>query len=196
MIIEAFIKSEGLKSKIPDEYFVKLTGGLGSKKIWHLLNNLCDGKKSYLELGAFMGASLMASMYENNLDAYTIDNWCLKPIKNHFLQNTKQLKFRLFEQDAFTVNLSQIKPIDVYFCDGEHTYEAQYKGLQYFLPVMKDEFVFVVDDWNNEPVRRGTEDAIADMNLKVLEFEERRNRLMKDKDGWWCGIAAYKLSKI
>jgi hypothetical protein len=196
-IKQAFEDAENLKSKIPSEYINKLTG-LASPKVWHLLNNLCAQSENYLEIGTYMGSSLMAALYGNgHVSATAVDNFCMKPhTRGHFFNNTKDFKFTFIEQDCFTINPAIfVKPIDLYFYDGRHDYGDQYKAISHFLPAMKSEFVYVCDDWNNSPVREGTFKAIEDSNLEVVEMEERKNSLMKDTAGWWCGIVVFQLTK-
>lgn len=194
-IKSAFDRAERLESKIPRDYIDKLTG-LSSPKVWHLLNNLCAEADGYLEIGTYMGSSLMAALYGNNVSATAVDNFCMKPkTRGHFFQNTKSLTFRFIEKDCFEINPSIISPIDLYFYDGRHTYDDQYKAVVHFLPAMTQEFVYVCDDWNNQPVREGTFAAIKDTNLEILEFHERKDSTMKNKDEWWCGIACIKLRK-
>ncbi len=48
------------------------------------------------------------------------------------------------------------KPIDLYFFDGCHSVDAQYKAVSYFLPAMAKEFIMVIDDWDMNKVRVGT----------------------------------------
>ena len=196
-ITNAIKDGNDLKSKIPAEYFAKLTGGLGSPKVWHTLNNLCAQSDTYLEVGTYMGASLMAALYGNKVDAFAIDNFCMKSYtRPHFFQNVKGLDFTFIEKDCFKVELSEItKPIELYFFDGEHSEDSQYKALAHFLPIMKKEFVYVCDDWTNTPVRKGTLNAIKDFNLTVKEVEIRGVGKLKDVSGWWCGIAIFKLVK-
>lgn len=193
---EAFKQAEKHQSKLTPEYISTLNG-LSSPKIWHLLNILCSESDTYLEIGTYMGSSLMAALYQNShVNAVAVDNFCLKPkTRGHFLHNTKDLKFTFFEQDCFSIDPGKLPKFSLYFFDGEHSYESQKKAITHFLPAMKDEFIYIVDDWNNEPVRNGTLDAIDECGLDILELEERRNRLMKDVAGWWCGIAAFKLKK-
>jgi hypothetical protein len=194
-IQSAFERAERFESKIPRAYIDKLTG-LSSPKIWHLLNNLCAQADGYLEIGTYMGSSLMAALYENNVSATAVDNFCMKPkTRDHFFQNTKHLSFRFIEKDCFEINPATISATDLYFYDGGHTYDDQYKAVVHFLPAMTSEFVYVCDDWNNQPVREATFAAIKDTNLEILEFHERKYTAMKDKDGWWCGIAVIKLKK-
>jgi predicted O-methyltransferase YrrM len=192
-IKEALERAENLQSKIPEEYISKLTG-LSSPKIWHLLNNLAAMSDSYLEIGTYMGSSLMAALYENQVEAVAIDNFCMKPkTRGHFFQNVKYLNFKFIEADCFEVQFVD-RSFQLYFYDGGHTYNDQYRALVHFLHAMQTEFVYVCDDWNNGPVREGTFAAIKDCDLEILEFHERRCE-MKDKNEWWCGIAIFKFRK-
>jgi hypothetical protein len=195
-IKEAFERAENLQSKIPAEYIPKLTG-LSSPKIWHLLNNLAAQADNYLEIGTYMGSSLMAALYGNSVSAVAVDNFCMKPkTRGHFFKNVKDLKFKFIEKDCFTIDPNELEPIDLYFYDGEHSRDSQYKAIVHFLPAMKQEFIYVCDDWNNSPVREGTFAAIQDCKLEIMEFHERRHESMKDKENWWCGIACIKLRKL
>lgn len=76
--------------------------------------------------------------------------------------------------DCFNVDLGLLGgPFNVYFYDGNHTYESQYKALQYFTDVLAEEFVFIIDDWNWEDVRNATERVIVESGFEVLFRFER-----------------------
>ena len=88
--------------------------------------------------------------------------------------------------------------------DGDHKYEDQYKALTYYYDCLDDIFIFVVDDWNHDPVREGTRDAIRDLKLQIMFEHEIR---LTDNGGhtpqpeatntWWNGmyVAVLKKSK-
>jgi hypothetical protein len=196
-IKKALAEAEAERSKIPGEYITRLTG-LSSPKVWHCLNNLCAQSDTYLEIGTYMGSSLMAALYNNTVEAYAVDNFCMKPTtRNHFFQNVKKLNFTFIEKDCFEIKPEEIKhPIELYFYDGEHSRQSQYNAIKHFLPMMKSEFVYVCDDWTNGPVKEGTMEAIKDCGLEVVEMEVRGDGKLKDKGGWWCGFAIIKLKKI
>jgi predicted O-methyltransferase YrrM len=197
MILEAINRAEKGKSKLSQAYIERLNG-LSSPKIWHTLNNLAANSTAYLEVGTYMGSTLMAATCANtHLYTVAVDNFCMKPhTRNHFFHNVKHIDFKFIEDDCFSIDLKEIeKPIDLYFFDGEHTYEAQYNAIDYYLPAMADEFIFVVDDWTNAPVKNGTLDAIKKNNLQIIECQIRGEGKLKDKDGWWCGFASFKLKK-
>lgn len=195
-IKEAFALAESEKSKLPHEYVNKLTG-LSSPKIWHLLNNLCSDVDTYLEIGTYLGSSLLAATYQNNVKATAVDNFCMKPsLRNHFYQNVKHLKnLHFIEKDCFKIDPLSLPKINVYFFDGGHEYNDQYRALTHFLPAMEKEFIYICDDYNNAPVRKGTEDAIYDLKLEIMDQEERTGTFTKDKSGWWCGLKIFKFKK-
>lgn len=195
-IKEAFERAERGESKLKPDFINNLTG-LSSPKIWHLLNILASEASCYLEIGTYLGSSLMAALYENSVYATAVDNFCMKPnLRDHFFQNTKDLNFKFIEQDCFTIDPLSLAQTDLYFYDGEHSYDSQYKAISHFLPAMTNEFIYIVDDWNVSDVRKGTYAALTDNFIEILEFEERLNDQMKDKAGYWCGIAIFKLKKV
>lgn len=184
------------QSKLTPEFLNTLTG-LSSSNIRHALNNLGAISTAYLEIGTYMGSTLLATTYGNtHLKTYAIDNFCMKPkTRSHFFANVKGLNFKFIEQDCFKVRLKEIdKPIDLYFYDGEHSYQSQYKAIEYYLPAMANEFIYVCDDWTNEPVRDATMQAIIDLNLNIEEIEVRGQGQSKNPE-WWCGFAVIKLKK-
>lgn len=195
-ITNALKRGEAEQSKMPDEYVKKLNG-LSSPKVWHTLNNLCAQSDTYLEIGTYMGSSLLAALYGNDAKAYACDNFCMKPhLRGHFFRNVRHLNYTFIEKDCFDIQSTEIqKKIGLYFFDGRHEYEDQYKAVTHFLPMMKKEFVYVCDDWSNGPVKNGTMDAIKDSKLEIVQQEIRGDGKWKDKDGWWCGFMVAKLRK-
>lgn len=194
-IKEAFERATKHQSKLTPE-FISILTGLSSPKIWHLLNNLASESEHYLEVGVYMGSTLLAASNGNSCKLTAIDNFCMKPkTKGHFFQNMKGIKMDFHDDDAFKVAPDKIKDVDLYFFDGGHTYEDQYKAITHFLPSLKDEFIYVCDDWSNEEIRNATFDAIVESDLEIIEMEERISTIQKDKNGWWCGVLVAKLKK-
>jgi hypothetical protein len=56
----------------------------------------------------------------------------------------------------------------VYFYDGGHTEEQQSKALTHYIHCMAPQFIYIVDDWNWEQVRRGSTSAMDKLGLKVV----------------------------
>jgi hypothetical protein len=67
---------------------------------------------------------------------------------------------------------------------------------------MDDIFVYIVDDWNDEPVRSGTFDAIRDLKLENvwnhtvrLTFDNRHTPPDIAHETWWNGCYMCILKK-
>lgn len=192
------------KSKLTDK--ILSMEGFSSKKIRHLLNNLLNFDRArYLEIGTYKGSTFASALYKNPIEiAYAIDNWTEfsnwgNP-KAEFLKNTDGLKFEFFEEDCYRLDLNKIKsPINVYLYDGAHTYESQFKALEYFYPILDDEFIFIVDDFDPVPnwyqVEKGTRDSIEKLNLKTLFEEHLKSEGRNDPNTWWNGYFVSLLKK-
>jgi len=194
-ITRAIQNANRKQSKLSNEKILQLDG-LSSPKVWHLLNNLAAQAKNYLEVGLYKGSTLIAALHGNeHLTAYGVDNFCMFPKKRQdFYDNTKdyQGRFTMLEQDCWTVDLTQLPPIDLFFYDGDHSFEAQYKAIEYFYPAMADEFTYVCDDWNMKKIPNATFSAAKAMNLEVIE---NHDLLCPQKGEWWNGIGVIKFRK-
>lgn len=199
-IEQCIADAEAHKSKLTEEYISTLEG-LSSPKVWHLLNNLCSGVNSYLEVGCFKGSTLLAALYKNPVYAFAIDNFMMEPKNRHiFFENTKETNFTFYEGDCFSFDVKQIKkPIELYFYDGAHTAEAQYKALTHFAGALADEFIFVCDDWDLSKMKTCSLSAIKDLGYRLIEMHELKGHtngtLQERKDGWWGGIACLRVRK-
>ena len=56
--------------------------------------------------------------------------------------------------------------------DGHHNEKSHYDALNYYLPCLEDEFIYLVDDWNLYRIRDGKINSIKDNNLKILYQKE------------------------
>lgn len=192
--------AEAHKSKLTDEYISKLEG-LSSPKVWHLLNNLCAGASSYLEVGCFKGSTLLAALYNNPCYAFAIDNFIMSPeTRDKFFENTKDAQFEFYEGDCFSFDVTQIKkPIELYFYDGAHTAEAQYRALTHFAGALADEFIFVCDDWDLSKMKTCSLSAVKDLKFKLVEMYELKGHtagtLEARKEGWWGGLGILRIKK-
>jgi hypothetical protein len=185
-------------SKLPEEV-VKIRG-LTSLKIRHLLNHLCSmPNASYLEIGCWKGATLAAAVYDNSLQAIAIDNWS-EFSENHrasaeeFNRNLgpyiKNGLLKFYEVDCFKVDKPKVftQPINIYFYDGNHSVLSQWKAFTFFDSVLDDCFIAIVDDWNWEQVKVGTQRAFKDLNYTVLFERSLSTGSATDPDGWWNGL--------
>ncbi len=176
----------------------------------HFYNNLLNIEDArYLEIGTWLGSSVCSVMYGNKANIVCIDNWSQfsgPATKYQFLENLERFKgdnnVSFIEQDCFSVDVSRLPKFNIYMYDGEHRYEDQYNALKYYINVLDDIFIYVVDDWNDNYVRNGTNDVIKDLNLKIIY--EKEVRLTQDnshtpqpqaKNTWWNGMYVAVLQK-
>jgi hypothetical protein len=181
----------------------------------HFYNNICSNyegqetQTNYLEIGTWYGSSSISAIYKNKIDALFIDNWCqFNGDANIFIENIEKFKgdcdCSLIESDCWGVDLKCIPyKFNIYLYDGAHTEEDHYKSLEYYLPILEDQFIFIVDDWCWSEVRNGTMRAIRDLNLNIQfkheeilsseEVEGMPNHI--GKNTWWNGIGIFLLSK-
>lgn len=203
-----FNRAEAKQSKLTQE--VHDIMGMTGEKTRHLYNNLLsiNGIK-YLEIGTWAGSSSCSAMYGNCADIVLVDNFvgfggpreiCLANIAKYKGDNSVYF----LDEDCFKVDLSKIKTkFNMFLFDGDHSEESQFKALDYYLPVLEDMFVLIVDDWNWLPVREGTYRGIKQNNLNILWQKEIR--LTQDNEytysqeeasaTYWNGISVFLIKK-
>ena len=210
-------KAENHDSKLINEllYIEGMTG----KKTKHFYNNLLELEGSrYLEIGCYKGSSTCSALYKNNAHFVCIDNWhdfLLNELHNkvnskfpinEFLGNIEKYKgdnnIVFYNEDCFKIDVNKLGKFNIYLYDGDHSYESQYNALKYYINNMENVFILLVDDWNDEPVRSGTFDAIRDLNLKnVWNYEIRLTDNNKHTppdiahETWWNGLYICILQK-
>jgi len=164
--------------------------GMVDTNLRHFYHYLCSHIPScrYLEVGAFKGASTCAALYENSATGVIIDNWSWDPSpRDDFYINVKQAnivpRLHIIEKGCWDVNVAQeVTPygmFDVFLFDGPHSYRDQYKAMSYFYDSLSPISIVIVDDWNRQHVREGTEDAIKN------QYKEQV--VMKKVVNWWNG---------
>jgi hypothetical protein len=205
-VVKALHNAESAISKI--NYEILNMEGMTGVYTRHFYNNLLDLENArYLEVGTWKGSSVCSAMYRNKATVVCIDNWSqFSGPKNEFLHNFEKFKGEnnatFIESESFSVDVSCLPKFNIYMYDGDHSYESQYKALEYYLNCLDDVFIFVVDDWNWQSVRNGTKDAIKNLNLKILYEKEIRLTLDEShtpmdiaRNTWWNGIYITILQK-
>jgi hypothetical protein len=140
---------------------------LSSLKLRNLMNNLGALGTRYLECGPHKGGLFCAAIRGNDnllsaiaVDSFESDMDAIEPAKPVFLENVKrnmplEMEFALFKSDCFTIPLWEIKNVvDVYLYDAGHSEQDQRMALTYYYPALADEFIFCVDDYDWEPVKK------------------------------------------
>jgi hypothetical protein len=163
-----------LDHKLPDS--VRLMSGMSGKKYRYLINNLISFIRDarYLEIGSWKGSTACAAMHGNKCKVTCIDNWSHHGTDNRdFFNNTKEslsndIDFTVIEKDFREVDYTSLGKYNVYFFDGPHEEKDQYDGVALAQDALDHEYILIVDDYNFDRVRKGTQNAIKDLNLKVL----------------------------
>tara|TARA_B100001059_G_scaffold91872_1_gene90831 strand:- start:867 stop:1493 length:627 start_codon:yes stop_codon:yes gene_type:complete len=201
-IENSLIHTNNYSSKITDE-ILKLEGMTG-KKTRHFYNNICSMENArYLEVGSYKGSSICSAMCNNNMTCLAIDNWSeFGNNRDEFLNNFNKFKGNnnasFIEKDCWDVDVSTIGKFNIYMYDGNHTQDSHYKALNHYLPCLDNEFIYLVDDWNEEEVRNGTFQSIKDNNC-IVKYQKEINTGATGGWGvpyeWWNGIAIFVLKK-
>ena len=196
---DAVQRAQRGNTKLPPAMFQQ--PGMSSARVRILLNELCafDACR-YLEIGSWKGSTLLAASYRNPGTFLGVDNFTeFGGSPDDFVQHThawyRDCRFRLLQTDAWALDPAQVAPIDVYFYDGGHTEDEQYRAFTHFTDAFADTFIAVVDDWNELPVRHGTLRAFLDLRYRVLQDWDLFTDGNPDRGGWWNGVYVAVVSK-
>jgi len=183
--------------------------GMSSPKVRHFLNNVCrfDGCR-YLEVGCWKGSTLLSAIYDNpDVHYWGVDNWSEWTAggdpKLDLVRNFQEIigavpgDTTFIEKDFRRVNPLEhgIADVNVYFYDGSHSEEAHFHALQHFMPVLEETFIFIVDDWNEVDVQRGTDRAVAELGLHAIYHQTLPAMAKPDRDLWWNGLRIFVFRK-
>lgn len=170
--------------------------GFSSGRIRRLLNWLCrlEGA-NYLEIGSYLGSTLIPALWNNQATASCIDNWsAFYGRRSVFEANlAKWLPGRevnIIGSDMFTLDLDLLIPeVNVYFYDGPHSREGQYQAFSRYDPVFASRFVALVDDWTwTDLIREETRRVFAGLHYEIEAEWELPSRCPNDAETWWCGL--------
>lgn len=175
-----------------------------------LVNNLVHLPKAdpvYLECGLWKGSSFCAAINNSpTLHAYGVEDFsqpfAQNNVKEELEANVERYKsgarsVTVFNADCFKLDLDKIdRPVDVFYFDGEHSYESQFNALRYYLYAMADLFVFMVDDFQWVPVSTGTRDSLESLKDSVtVEQEWILSDGVPDGPNYHNGVAVFVISK-
>ena len=185
------------------------------------LNNLCEHIANltpvkYLEIGSWQGSTILAASYKNVGEFYAVDDFSqfseisiskcspeytlIDSVENVFMRNKERFKkdcqFSFIGGDCWKIDQNVLpKNLNIYFYDGPHGLQDHEDALTKYLPVLADEFIFIVDDWNGYNAKQGTKNGIEKNNLKQLYYEGVGDNIDSDPAGWWNGFGIYYLKK-
>ncbi len=189
--------AENLKSKLNDD--VLSIGGFTSNKIRHLLNNLGEMSRNMFEIGSHRGSTFCSAIYQNiNIrNAVCCDNFTEfddGTVRQELISNTEKYKYKncnltFIEKDCFAIKKTELPQfIDLYIYDGAHDYESQKKAFTYFKDFLADECIVVVDDYNWDNVKNGTQDGLIQCGFEILFQKHLGYGVESDGNGWWNGL--------
>jgi predicted O-methyltransferase YrrM len=179
--------------------------GLTSPRIQKFLNGICAESSTYLEVGSYLGATAVAALDGNNLDAYFVDQW-LDPIqaarediddmpsnnKDVFKQNVLKYKgnnkINLFDSDLFDVDISDMPMIDVFFYDGPHDHISTAAAVSYYSPLFKSGSILIFDDANFDGVISGAEQGIYNANINIKFSRIVLTDTPENSEEMWNGL--------
>jgi len=179
--------------------------GLTSPRVQKFLNGICKEANSYLEIGSYLGATSVAALDGNKLNAYFVDMW-EQPIqtarddledlppnsKETFVSNVKKYKgknsINIFDCDMFKVDTSELKNIDVFFYDGPHDFENTSNAVQYYANTFAKDAILIFDDANFEGVVDGANDGLIKSNLEVKYTNVIFTNPIENKEELWNGL--------
>lgn len=190
-----------------------LAKGMTSIKKQKLLNiafSCLDVNESYLEVGTYLGKSLISAVLGNpERKVYACDNFSQFSPSNSFerLQNNLR-KYKLdksiifFNADFIEVlNRDKISvPVGLYFYDGAHDENSQYLAVKKIEDLLADEAVVIIDDWrfaedSRSYAKVGTEKAIAESPNEWKVLYELPARYNGDRAMWWNGICVFSFRR-
>lgn len=197
MITKGFLSQSIIEIELGKNYkTLPAIEGFSSTKVRQLLNRIVGHPdcKNYLEIGVHLGSTFIPAIYGNEVNATCIDNWIRfgnrrTQFENNLAVHVPDAKINMIEADCWTVDLAKvIQPVDVYFFDGEHHYDDQYKAFTYYNPVLSERFVALVDDYNWSEPRDATQKAFKDLGYNVIVDWFLHGDYNGSEKGWWNGL--------
>jgi Methyltransferase domain len=161
----------------------------------------------YLEVGAYLGASLIAAARDNDEHEFVaIDRFGFGPLelpdrgRPHLPRSTRALldqnlarfdtrRATILEGDAFSLveqGALGSRRVGVYYYDADHSYEAELAGLRLGEPWLADHAVLIADNSDDQTVARALADYLEGQPLARLVLD------LPGKDRghpqWWGGV--------
>lgn len=101
-------------------------------------------------------------------------------------------KISILEGGCFNEELlkkcGELSPFNIYFYDGNHSYESQKRAMTEYVKFMDKTFIIIVDDWNASDASKGTLDGLAECGVKIIHKVEKFTNFNCDRETWWNGI--------
>lgn len=109
-----------------------------------------------------------------------------------FFKKFGKINLNVFDSDCQDPDLHDalldFGQFNVYFYDGEHSYESQRLGIKNYLRHLTPNAIIVVDDWNASDASLGTIDALEEAGKVIKYRKDLPSRFNCDREGYWNGI--------
>lgn len=157
---------------------------------------------SYLEIGCWKGASTIASLYKNDLNATVIDNWSeFGGCKFDFVKNISKYldnQIQIINQDCFSLKKDTVfdySPYTFFLYDGPHQENDHLQSIVDFWKYLDNTCIIIIDDWNWIDVRNGTYRGLDSVNAKILHKWELFEPTTENRHGLWNGCCIFLIQK-
>ncbi len=171
----------------------------------HLYNNLLSlpGKSVYLEIGSHQGSSSVAALYKNyECSATLCDNWSeFGDVRDILDRNLDLVRsdpswtgdLTTVYRDCFEL-AGELEPesVDVFLYDGAHDVDSQERAITEFWHCLKPRSLVLVDDYDWDTVRRGTEIGLSKTGANVVYSRELPPT---GDNGFWNGCGIFLIEK-
>ena len=183
---------------------IKGVAGMSTENTRFIINEIVRQYANagvYLEVGIYRGCSLLSAALFNtatrcigidNFSQFDIDGVNEKTLKMHLEKfgNPKNIEYYKKDYKEALKDLFLKEPelrVNVYYYDGDHSYENQLEGLDIMVPHLAEKCVILVDDINWNQVKKANRDFIKrhrDFKLALII----RTKMNGSKD-WWNGFS-------
>lgn len=169
----------------------------------YIINKLVEQmpkNQVYLNVGIFAGWSFFAGMIGNeDKKVIGIDNFCqdyslqAKAVFEHLYEQFKTKNSIFVEEDYVEYFKTHKKKIGVYFFDGPHDYENQYKAMELAHPYLAKNSYIIVDDTNWPEPYNATMAFVKDNKEYKVVFDQKTPNNMHPT--YWNGWLILKKTK-
>ena len=179
---------------------IKKINGMSTLTNALLINKLCEsiGKKNYVNIGCWEGFSLISGMINTSCNVYGVDNFSqFNGPSKKFYQNFNKFKkknhffFEMDYKDFFSNHWKkENKKIDLYFYDGNHSYNDQLESLEIAKPYFQKGSIIIVDDTNIDDVKNATKKFLIN-NQNEFEILMDINTSSNGHFTFWNGLIIF-----
>jgi predicted O-methyltransferase YrrM len=172
-------------------------GGMATENKLALLNlaaSFLDPGEVYLEVGTYLGTSVVAAALDNNGRFVAVDNYSQfggpEAACRENLRRYAGGKVTLVNRDAWAFLDAFDERVGVYFYDAGHKFQDQWRALERIEVHLSDDAIVIIDDASHWPVQR----ANADFTKHRRQFECVRHfsSSFNGEPRWWNGLDVFR----